>query len=122
MRFTHVKDLPATQLWTSPPLPVWGTTSKPLTLTANFQPHTVWIEYDHNMIDLKLSPSPTNAQLRLIDIVDNKGRSIERMGGSADQNGLLSRLSILPETESLTVSISLCESVEFEFLAQPTPQ
>jgi len=122
MRFTHVKDLPATRLWTSPPLPVQQTTSKPFTVTSNFQAYEVGVEYDHGMLELKLNPAPTNAQLRLVDILDNKGRSIERLGGSADQDGFLSRLSIPRDTESIAVTISLCESVEFEFLAQPIRQ
>jgi hypothetical protein len=119
MRFTHVKELPATQLWTSPPLSVQETGSNPITITSNFQAYTVRMEYDHGTIDLKLNPAPTNAQLRLVDIVDNKGSSVERLGGSADEDCFLSRLSIPPETKSITVTISLCESVEFEFLAQP---
>jgi hypothetical protein len=119
MRFTHEKDLLGDQTWTSTALAVREGTSLPMTIVTNFQNYKIVLRCDGNIVDLKLSPAPTNAQLRLIDIVDDQGRSVQRLGGNLDNDGFLSHLKMSPEIESVRVTISLCESLDFEFLAQP---
>jgi len=120
MRFTHVKDLPSTQMWTSPALSVREGASSPATITTNFQTYIVTMEFDRNAVDFKLSPAPTNAQLRLVDIIDNRDRSVDRLGGSLDNGEFLSRLNVSPDVKSVRVTISLCKSLDFEFLARPS--
>jgi hypothetical protein len=120
MKFTREKDLPADQTWTSPALSVRRGTLVPVTIATNLQNYKVVLGGGGKIVDLKLSPAPTNAQLRLIDIVDNQGRSVQRSGRSHDHNdGFLLDLQMSPEIESIRVTFSLCESLDFEFLVQP---
>jgi hypothetical protein len=119
MRFSHEKDLPDDQVWTSPALSVPPASSLSTSISTHFQNYRVTMQLEDATVDLKLSPAPTNAQLRLVEIVDNRGLPVERLGGSLDDDGFVSILKLRPEVESIRVTISLCPTLDLEFFAKP---
>lgn len=119
MRFSHEKDLSDDQVWTSPALSVPHESSLSTSISTHFQNYEVTMQLEDDTVDLKLSPGPANAQLRLVAIVDNRGLPVERLGGSLEDDGFVSILKLRPDVESIRVTISLCPSLDFEFLAKP---
>jgi hypothetical protein len=119
IRFSYEEGLPDDQVWTSPALSVPQGSSLSTSISTHFQNYEVTLQLEDGTVDLKLSPAPTNAQLRLVEIVDNRGLPVERLGGSLDDDGFVSILKLRPEVESIRVTFSLCPTLDFEFLAKP---
>ncbi len=123
MRFIKERELAPDRMWVSPDLPVRNGVLLPAKLTTNLQSCDVTLECStRNMIRSKLIPKPKDTRLRLVDIVENRGASLEHLGGSFGDYEFEGQWKIPPEAESIRITIGLVEMRHFEFLAQdPRP-
>ena len=82
MRFAREKDLAPDRMWTSPEIPVRGGNLVATTLATNFQFYLIRLACAaRNTIRLKLHPTPKDARMRLMGIVNNHGKRIEHTSG-----------------------------------------
>ena len=123
MRFIKERELAPDRMWVSPDLPVRNGVLLPAKLTTNLQSCDVTLECStRNMIRSKLIPKPKDTRLRLVDIVENRGASLEHLGGSFGDYEFEGQWKIPPGAESIRITIGLVEMRHFEFLAQPVRQ
>ena len=123
MRFAREKDLAPDRMWTSPEIPVRGGNLVATTLATNFQSYLIRLACAaRNTIRLKLHPTPKDARMRLMGIVNNHGKRIEHTSGFFGDDEFDAQWNISAETESVTVTIGLAETRQFEFLARPIRQ
>ena len=123
MRFTREKDFAPDRVWKSPDLSARDGVLLPVSHVLNFQSAQLMVTCSgRNSIRAKLNPKLKDFRLHLVEIVDNRGRPLEHLGGSFGDYEFDGLWKIPTGAESIKLTLGLAEMRHVEFIAQPVRQ